>query len=745
MFTFKKIRSRLIVMGMTLSALPLVILSVVTVYQGNAMIRISENETSQLAINDLDHILKGVYAMCQAHQELVQVSVNNSLNVARDVLESSGEINLSLDTIEWDAVNQYNKESLHITLPRFMVGSRWIEKNSDMNVNSSVVDKIKRLVGGTCTIFQRMNDDGDMLRICTNVIQKDGRRAIGTYIPRTNPDGTPNPVVSTVLKGEIFRGRAYVVDRWYITAYAPIYEGSVSDSDDLEGKKIIGALYVGIPQESVSSLREAIMDLKVGDTGYVYVLDSKAAYVISKDGKRDGESLWDATDLKGDFPVRQIVGKALASSEGEIVEHMYDWKNPGDNHIRTKLARITYFKPWDWVIGVGSYTDELNKSTQKMKATGKKILETMGGIFAGILIVAFFIWIVVSKGISTPIIQSARYAETMADGDFSQSISFLQKDEISILGKSLNHVSKSLSEMIRIISDNTKALTESSTELNELAEKMKSGAEKTSRRSSSVATSANEMSLELSAVSASSEQASSSISLISTSTAQLTSTVKDISQNAEKARTIVLNAVSQAANASSKVDELGVATDEISKVNAVISDISEQTNLLALNATIEAARAGDVGKGFAVVANEIKELARQTAEATHVIKTRISGIQMSTHSTVQTIGGISAVINEVNDIISSIAAAIEEQLASTNEISENIFQTAQGIQEINDIIATSYRSSSDISKNIADVDKEALEFVESSNNLNTKAESLSAISEELKQRIEQFRISGKKT
>nr|WP_320011745.1 methyl-accepting chemotaxis protein [uncultured Desulfobulbus sp.] len=83
--------------------------------------------------------------------------------------------------------------------------------------------------------------------------------------------------------------------------------------------------------------------------------------------------------------------------------------------------------------------------------------------------------------------------------------------------------------------------------------------------------------------------------------------------------------MSQAGSASSQVNELGLAAQEIGKVVEAITEISEQVNLLALNATIEAARAGDAGKGFAVVANKIKELARQTAEATGEIKRRYRG------------------------------------------------------------------------------------------------------------------------
>jgi methyl-accepting chemotaxis protein len=120
------------------------------------------------------------------------------------------------------------------------------------------------------------------------------------------------------------------------------------------------------------------------------------------------------------------------------------------------------------------------------------------------------------------------------------------------------------------------------------------------------------------------------------------------------------------------VNKLGQSSIEIGKVIKVITAIAGQTNLLALNATIEAARAGDAGRGFAVVANEVKELAKQTANATEDISQRIEAIQTDTKAAVQAITQITDIINQINDFQSTIASAIEEQTATTNEISRNI-------------------------------------------------------------------------
>jgi len=138
---------------------------------------------------------------------------------------------------------------------------------------------------------------------------------------------------------------------------------------------------------------------------------------------------------------------------------------------------------------------------------------------------------------------------------------------------------------------------------------------------------------------------------------------------------------------------------------------------LALNATIEAARAGEAGKGFAVVANEIKELAKQTAEATGDIKEKIEGIQSTTNMTVGQISEITQVITDVN-----------------------VAQASRGIQEVNENVNQSSSVSAQISQDIADVSVSMNEMPTSSSQVNLSAQELSKLSESLKQMVDQFKV-----
>lgn len=203
-----------------------------------------------------------------------------------------------------------------------------------------------------------------------------------------------------------------------------------------------------------------------------------------------------------------------------------------------------------------------------------------------------------------------------------------------------------------------------------------------------VGASAEETAAQAGVVSSAAEQVSMNVSTVATAVEQMSASILEIAQNSAEATRATSEAVGVVEATNHTVGQLGASSAEIGQVVEVITTIAEQTNLLALNATIEAARAGEAGKGFAVVANEVKELAKQTAEATDQIGDRITAIQGDTSGAVEAMGQIQNVISRVADLQSTIASAVEEQTATTNEISRNVTEAAQGANEIAGNIAS---------------------------------------------------------
>lgn len=435
MFNNLKIQAKILIIGCLLVVVPQLIVASITFIQNSLILDNTIEETSHLAYNDLDHLVKSVYGLVQSHQDVNQINIKNSLNVARELVGKSGGFSFDDKTVHWNAVNQFSQEPLAIDLPQMKVGNTWLGQISTPLDTVPVVDRVRDLVDVTCTIFQRMNNSGDMLRVATNVLKKDGTRAIGTFIPSTEPDGKQNPVIAAVLKGETFVGKAYVVNADYITAYEPIKDGA---------NKIIGMLYVGIPLERVKSLRQTIVNMVVGKTGYVWVLDSKGNYVISQQGKRDGENIFDSKDEAGNPFIQEMIKKAKALKPGEIAEHRYLWKNPGGRETKTKIARIVYFQPWDWIIGAGSSEDEFLESSTKLKAAASRSALLLLGIFVISLLAAIWIWIIVARQITRPIVQLTDAADRMSKGELDIPIDTSAKDEIGSLAQAIARMQTSL-------------------------------------------------------------------------------------------------------------------------------------------------------------------------------------------------------------------------------------------------------------------------------------------------------------
>ncbi|MBI1390113.1 MAG: HAMP domain-containing protein [bacterium] len=579
--------------------------------------------------------------MCEVQNLVLLSKLDSDLAVARDIVERYGAANLSSQTSEWDAVNQYTKESARVSLPVLRFGENEIQKNHSLQTVSPIVDDVKSLVGGTCTIFQRMNEAGDMLRVSTNVEKLDGTRAVGTYIPAVNPDGTPNPVISEVMKGNVYSGRAYVVNDWYLTKYEPIYDAM---------KNIIGVLYVGIKVESNDSLRHAIMDTVVGKTGYVFVLggsgDQKGKYIISAKGERDGENIWDAKDADGNYMIQDLIRLAKGTIDGKAVNHSYSWINNGETHPRQKIASVVYFEPWDWVIGAGSYEDDYLDAIGRVNhSINEMLIVTLASGAVIIAIIALLSWLLASR-MTRPLQLAMDFTDRISKGDLTQTLAISQSDEIGRMSSSLNNMVAQLREIVAGIQESSKQVSSSAEEL--------------SASSQSLANGATEQAASLEETSASIEQ--------------LASSIENNSTNAQQTNQAASNAAMKAEEGGNAVIETVEAMKRIADQIGIINDIADQTNLLALNAAIEAARAGEMGKGFAVVAVEVRKLAERSQGAAKEISTLAADSVKRAESAGQTIHDVVEAINRANLLVKDIAASCAEQSEGASQIRKAVHE-----------------------------------------------------------------------
>jgi len=729
--------------GLTLFAalLPVVVMSGLTYVKKVQTGGTVSAELGTLIRDNTAQIVRDVYRMCEATHTLVQKQVNADLNVARLVLSQAGEVKESTETVAWQAVNQFTKGATATTLPKLTVGSRWLGQNRDLTVRTPVVDEVNDLVRGTCTIFQRMNEDGDMLRVATNVPTLNDQRAIGTYIPAKNPDGTANAVVSTVLKGETYRGPAFVVNAWYLTAYEPIRSKT---------GRIIGVLYVGVLRDKVIGLSDAIKEIRVGKTGYVWVIgtegDQKGRYVIAKKGSgRDGESIEDEDGgVDGQRPIRDILKKAAGLSKGEVGYEEYYWKNPKDPTPRKKISAFMYLADWDWVIAAGTYADDYAESREKVEASLDGLLLSSIGC-GGVLLIAMLGMAVVLGGrVADPISRITAVAQTIANGDLQMARDSLDafngevddgapagetrsKDETDQLLAATRTMTRNLNSLVGAVQQSGIQLTTSATQIASSAKELEAtAAEQAASTNEAVATAK-----EITATAQDLARTMDDVTTVAADTASLATTGQ---AELSRMRGSMQQLSEATGSISSKLSAINEKANNISSVVTTINKVADQTNLLSLNAAIEAEKAGEYGQGFSVVAREIRRLADQTAIATLDIGEMVKEMQSAVATGVMEMDRFNQEVRLGVDEVSKISS-------QQAQIADKVQALTPRFEEVNHGMQLQTEGAGQISESMVQLSEAAQQTADSLREFNKATERLNEASRALQDEVSRFRVS----
>ena len=239
--------------------LPLVLIIALS---GLVTYRASTQALKKANHEQMQTLRQALKSIAETSYEITQQIVTSNLKVAQALIEPKIHWIPNLLTIP--ATHQVSGLTTPISIPQMGLDGEPAYQNTRW------VDSVSQLVGGATTLFQIVPQG--MLRIATSVRKTDGSRATGTYIPESSP------VYKTILQGKSFFGRAFVANDWYVTAYSPV----------IRSGKIIGAIFVGIPQGNLEVLRKYIVSFQVGEHGYAQIIDTSGRRIIHPDSTQQG-------------------------------------------------------------------------------------------------------------------------------------------------------------------------------------------------------------------------------------------------------------------------------------------------------------------------------------------------------------------------------------------------------------------------------------------------------------------------
>lgn len=472
-------------------------------------------------------------------------------------------------------------------------------------------------------------------------------------------------------------------------------------------------------QQAQEQAMSVLSKLRYGRNDYVWINDLAPLMIMHPmSPELNGKNMSGHKDPDGVEIFNEFVRIAKQEGAGFL---SYRWPMPGASAPVDKVSYVQLFKPWNWVIGSGTYLDNSQAEFRSLAISASIMRFTVIGLVA-------FLIISIIRSIVSPLENVVAAMQNIAsgDGDLTQELSTNGKDEITQLSLHYNTFALKLRNTIGNLLSSATILKQSAEALGNQASQTLHISQNQSQQTEQIATAINEVTYAVQDVAKHAEQAASEVSQ---ATEQANAGQTNI-DNSLKQTDLLSSSISQAVKV---MQTLAEESSQVGRVLEVIRSIAEQTNLLALNAAIEAARAGEQGRGFAVVADEVRLLAQRTQQSTDEVQVMIESLQRNSQAAVH-------VINESSDI----SLATVEQAHKARESLMNISSALHMLNDLNASIASATLQQAhvaeEINQNVTQVAGLSQSSNESAHQLSASSEQLNQLALELNRQLGQFKV-----